>query len=435
MSQFLVHGIREPVPGPRWTRLFEATWPAYRAWYLREGERARPTLGTAQAALERHMPELMATWERMVKLAGGDATAARMLTLYDPPRFLPGCSQAVLTGPTPILVRNYDYHPDLWERVVYSTAFTGRRVIGTSDCLWGLLDGMNDAGLVISLAFGGRKGAGSGFGIPLVVRYLLETADTVERAVDTLTGLPVNMAYNLTLLDRHAEAATVFVAPGAEPQRFDLRAATNHRATVPEDLAHARSFRSVERQQVLLALLDRQPDPTALIAAFLQAPLHNTAYDRGFGTLYTAAYRPKDAAVDYIWPGSTWRRGFDSPDSTRTVILPAPSDTHIDPDKTPPRAQPDAADARTGDQDTMCSREDLTHVTPDELAVLAETTIAELAARADPAAFAHLLQLTRIVGESVGASARTMAGQSSWAGVGDIARVSRQSAWERWRTP
>jgi predicted choloylglycine hydrolase len=54
---------------------------------------------------------------------------------------------------------NYDYGLDLFERVVYSSAFTGRRVLGTSDCLWGLLDGMNDAGLGVSLAFGGRPGS------------------------------------------------------------------------------------------------------------------------------------------------------------------------------------------------------------------------------------------------------------------------------------
>jgi len=30
-----VHGVREATPGPRWRGLFEATWPAYRAWYLR----------------------------------------------------------------------------------------------------------------------------------------------------------------------------------------------------------------------------------------------------------------------------------------------------------------------------------------------------------------------------------------------------------------
>ena len=42
---------------------------------------------------------------------------------------------------------------------------------------------MNDAGLAVSLTFGGRRALGTGFGIPLVVRYLLETCATVERGL------------------------------------------------------------------------------------------------------------------------------------------------------------------------------------------------------------------------------------------------------------
>ena len=315
------YGIREPQPGPRWRALFDATWAGYRSWYLREGDRARPTLRVSRQMLNRHMPELVPTWERLVELADGDETAARMLTVYDPPRFLPGCSQAVLTGAEPLLVRNYDYRPDLCERVVYSSAFSGRRVLGSSDCLWGLLDGMNDAGLVISLTFGGRPGSAPGFGIPIVVRYLLEVAETVADVTSVLDRLPVNMAYNLTVLDRNADVATVFIAPGADPEVSRHRVATNHRGTVPDWPEHARTFRSVERRQTLLDILAGRPEPESFVAAFLRRPLYNTAYAQGFGTMYTAVYRPQIGVVDYRWPGSTWRRGFDSPDGTHTATL------------------------------------------------------------------------------------------------------------------
>lgn len=53
---FTLHGIREERPGPRWRALFDATWPAYRAWYLRDGDAARPDLATARARLAEHMP-------------------------------------------------------------------------------------------------------------------------------------------------------------------------------------------------------------------------------------------------------------------------------------------------------------------------------------------------------------------------------------------
>jgi predicted choloylglycine hydrolase len=428
MSELLFYGIREAMPGPRWRKLFQATWPGYRAWYLREGDHARPTLATSQRMLQRHMPELVPTWERLVDLTGGDETAARMLTLYDPPRFLPGCSQAAFGRPQPMLVRNYDYHPDLCERVVYSSAFTGRRVIGSSDCLWGLLDGMNDAGLVISLTSGGRQRGATGFAIPLVVRYLLETAETVQEVVDALNRVPVNMAYNLTLLDQRSDAATLFVQPGAAPELFSHRAATNHRGTVPDDPVHARSLRSVERQHALFNLLEKDPDLATAVAAFLKPPLYNTAYTRGFGTMYTVAYRPTQGVVDYVWPGSTWRRHFDSPDGVHTAVYRNGLGYTHDPDPpglTGPLPGPESS--------AMYSRKDLARATTDELAELAEAAVEALAKRADPAAFEHLLRLVRITGECVGVAARTMAEQTSWAGVADIAGTTRQAAWERWR--
>jgi predicted choloylglycine hydrolase len=434
-------GIREPTPGEQWRALFEATWSSYRAWYLGDGDLARPRLDVARRQLGSHMPELVPTWERLVELADGDETAARMLTLWNPPAFLPGCSQAVLTGDTPALVRNYDYRPDLCERVIYSSEFTGRRVLGMSDCLWGLVDGMNDAGLAVSVAFGGRRGAGEGFGIPLVVRYLLEVAETVAEVRTVLSGLPVNMAYNITVLDRNADAATIFVAPGTEPEVFRLHAATNHRGTSPEDPEHARAFHSVQRQQALLHSLEHQPEVDALVAEFLTPPLYTTAYERGFGTMYTAVYRPGEGVADFVWPTSTWRRSFDTPSGTRVVALGRPHDggdasrrtgdrgpvgtferVQTGLDEQEGRAQARGVTSRTGVPDR----------TPDELAHMARAAIAGLARSDDPAAFAHLLELSQQVGECLGVSARNLASGRSWSGVADLAGTTRQAAWARW---
>jgi predicted choloylglycine hydrolase len=316
-----VYGINEPTPGPRWKALFEATWPAYRSWYLRDGDGARPDLGAATAALRRHMPELVPTYERLVELAGGDDVAARMLTMWNAPAFLPACSQAVLPGPTPLLCRNYDYSPDLWEQTIYTSAFTGRKVIGTGDCLWGLLDGMNDAGLVVSLTFGGRPGAGAGFAIPLVVRYLLEVARTAGEARELLRGLPIAMSYNLTVVDAASAAFTAFVAPGQQVEFSESPVATNHHGLIPEFADRARSLRSVPRLDRLAELVAADPTPNELVAAFQADPLYNREYSRAFGTLYTALYRPAEGVVDYVWPDVTWRRGFDDGDGTRTVLL------------------------------------------------------------------------------------------------------------------
>ena len=316
-----VYGINESTPGPAWKALFDVTWPAYRAWYLADTASSRPDLATAMAMLARHMPELLPTYRHLVALAGNDEVAARMLTLWDAPPFLPACSQAVLTAPEPVLCRNYDYSPELWERTVYCSAFTGRKVIGTGDCLWGLLDGMNDAGLVISLTYGGRPGSGTGFAIPLVVRYLLEVADTTAQARELLRGLPIAMSYNLTMVDASGDAGTAFVAPGQESEFTVAAVATNHHGSTPECPERAARFASVQRLERLSALVAEELGPEALAAAFQTAPLYNDEYDRAFGTLYTAVYRPAEQVVEYHWPTGVWRRGFDDPGDTRQIVL------------------------------------------------------------------------------------------------------------------
>jgi predicted choloylglycine hydrolase len=304
--------IEELEPGPRWQASFEAMWPAYRSWYLKEGEDARPSLSECRDRLEEHMPELVPTYERLVELAGGDELAARFLSLYRPPGFVVGCTQAAWTRDNaPVLVRNYDYPATRAEGIVYSTAWTGRRVIGMSDCLWGLLDGVNDAGLAVSLTFGGRRVVGEGFGIPVVIRYLLETCETVAEAQEALARLPVHAAQNVTLLDRSGALGTACLSPDRDPEIGPVPAATNHQREDdwPDYAAAVRTF---ERERYVLDLLE-QPEMTRddFIRAFLEPPLYSTAFSSGFGTIYTAAYHPAEGRADYLWPDFTLSQTFD----------------------------------------------------------------------------------------------------------------------------
>ena len=333
-----VFGINEPVPGPRWQALFAATWPAYRRWYLQRDVRARPSLQLARDMLGTHMPELVSTYDAIVQLAeesgtsatepgigvagaGVDDVAARMLTLWDPPRFLPGCSQAVISEPEIAVCRNYDYSPELWERVLYSSRFTGRAVIGNSDCLWGLIDGMNDDGLVVSLSFGGRRGSGPGFAVSLVVRYLLEVATSTAEAREILTRMPVAMAYNLTMVDADKNVLTAYVAPGRAAEFSSSPIATNHRGEIPDSIEHAERYASVQRRDCLAELLDQRPSGDDLVEAFLRPPLYSTHYWRAFGTVYTALYRPAQGSVQLSWPDRRWIRRFDDPDDTFDIVL------------------------------------------------------------------------------------------------------------------
>jgi len=313
---FEFQAVAEPQPGPQTAARFEATWPAYRRWYLRDGDAARPSYPVVRDALHAHMPELVPAWERIVALVGGGDLAARMLSLYDPPPLVTGCSQAVFGT---LLVRNYDFDPMLLEGVIARTELT-RPVIGMSDCIWGLLDGVNDAGLSMSLAFGGRRATAPGFAMPLVVRYLLECCDTTGEAVSTLARLPVQASYNLTILDRAGEAATAHVAPDRPLSIGQTVVATNHQHVVewPE---HAEAVRSEERERHMLDLIERGD---LAVERFLEPPLYSTDYDDGFGTLYTAAYVPADAAVEYRWPGLTWRQSCAAfEEGIRAVRLPS----------------------------------------------------------------------------------------------------------------
>ncbi|MDQ6946377.1 MAG: C45 family autoproteolytic acyltransferase/hydrolase [Actinomycetota bacterium] len=301
--------VQETTPGSKLSGLFGEFWPSYRAWYLRDGDNARPTLAEARDALQRYMPELLPIWQRLIVACKADEIAATMLTMFDPPAIVRGCSQVVLPG-DPVLLRNYDFDAKLFDAVVLCTDFEGRGVIGTADQLWGLVDGINDAGLAASLTFGGRPEVGRGFGIPIVMRYLLQTCTRVSAAVQALRRIPIHLSYNVTMVDDEGDHATVFVGPDREPEVVADRATTNHQDRVFWP-AHAEWTRSVERLEALESIVAAPPPGAeAVAAAMMRPPLRSMDYDGGFGTLYTAVYRPKSGSVSYHWPKSTWRFSF-----------------------------------------------------------------------------------------------------------------------------
>ena len=322
-----VHAFQELQPGPRWQALFEALWPAYRDWFLREGDAARPGYVECRRALHEHLPELVPTWEALTELAGGGDVAARMLSGWTPPRFVSGCSQLAWAAPDgPVLVRNYDYAASQFEGVVASTGYAGRRVIGTTDLLWGLLDGINDAGLAVSITFGGRRQHGRGFGIAVVVRYLLQTCETAEQVARTLARLPLHFSYNVTGLDAAGTCLTTFVRPDRPALIKPQPQATNHQEEMewPE---YGLATRSVEREQRLCALLAEHTHMTVedAVAAFHTSPLYGSRFREGYGTLYTAVLQPARGCVEYRWPGVAWRHSLaDFEAGQRTVLLRSP---------------------------------------------------------------------------------------------------------------
>ncbi len=248
--------VREPEPGPRWQGLFDEFWPAYERWFRKEGDSARPSYLACARAMRTYLPKLVPAWEALVDLAGGGDASARFLSQWRPPAIIAACSQALWTrGEDVALVHNYDYAPRLCDGIVLLSAWTRPRVIATTDCLIGALDGMNEDGLAIALAFGGRPAVGEGFAAPMIVRGVLETCATTADAVRMLERVPVYMTYTFAVLDRAGHGATVHAAPDRPAVVTDARSSTNHQQGV-EWPRYARATDTVRRAEHLRACLE-----------------------------------------------------------------------------------------------------------------------------------------------------------------------------------
>ena len=315
--------VSEATPGPRWQALFAEAWPGYESWFLKEGDAKRPTVAESTRMLRRYLPELVPIYEQLVELAGGRDRQARLLSLWCPTPYISGCSQLVWPAARPrLLVRNYDYAPALCDAVVLATRWDRRTVVVSSDCLWGAVDGINSDGLAVSLAYGGRTVVGPGFGIPLVLRYVLERCSAVAEAIEVLTHVPINMAYNVTVLDAEGAFATVVLAPDRAPEVRPLAIATNHQEpSSGERTAHADATQTFEREAFLGERLADPDEPEArLIERFLEPPLYSTRWAAGYGTLYTAVYRPATRDVELRWPGQRLALGCDAPVDAELAI-------------------------------------------------------------------------------------------------------------------
>jgi predicted choloylglycine hydrolase len=317
--------VSEAAPGPKWHRIFALSWPGWREWQRRKMTGEGPRLTKCERALGRYMPELLPIWRRMVDLTDENEAAARFLSFWCPPRYLVGCSQAVLIdNQGPLLIRNYDLDPALSEATILHSAWTGRLVMAAVEGIAGAADGINESGLAASLTFGGRINVGRGFGIPLIVRYLLETCSDTQEAVEALRSVPCHMAYNVTVVDRSAKFATVYLSPDRPAVVTADAATTNHQRCV-EWPAHARRSRTVERKDFLTDLLAKpRPSGEQVLAAFLAPPLFSTKYAEGFGTVYTTLYRPGERSMALHWKGQhQWEKTITAfCEDQRTVVYP-----------------------------------------------------------------------------------------------------------------
>ena len=333
MLPFTFRALEELEIGPKWQAVFEEKWPHYRAWFLREGEAARPSYATSVRMLRAHMPELMPAYERFVDLAGGGDLAARMLSLYRPPPYLAACSQGAWTR---------DGHPARAELRLRAVAVRGarsghtrlleKRVIGMSDCLWGLLDGMNDDGLAVSLTFGGRRVLGDGFGIPIVLRYLLETCTTVDEARAALARLPYSLSHNLTVVDAEGRVPDGVPLAGPRADLPDLPGGhepPGHRGVAGAGPRHAHDRaraggRAAPRRS---SMDDGRRSPMRSCARRCSRPPTRTGSARCTPPRTTST----DGVAEIRWPTDAWRESFETfTEAEHTEVLAEPAFTDVD---------------------------------------------------------------------------------------------------------
>ncbi len=318
MAQMTFDAVEEAAPGPKWAARWQRSWPAYEAWFRARGGDQGPSRAACRAALRLHMPELLPVYDRLVGIAGGSDRAARFLSTWCPPRYLGGCSVAAVAGRKHVrLVRNYDLSPELNEGLLLCTRWTGRPVMGMSEFLWGLSDGINAAGLAVALAYGGRSETAPGFGITTILRYVLETCDTVDQAVEVLRRVPSHMAYNVVLADAHRNTASVEMQPGGGLRRMPHAVATNHQSG-QHPAERPRFTRTFERHAFLRKM---RAGPRKLRGAFLKPPLLQDRHAEGFGTLFTAEYDPRAGAMTLLWGKEAWAQSFEAFEEGRRVIV------------------------------------------------------------------------------------------------------------------
>lgn len=308
--------ITDDGSGQQLKSAFDQRWPAYAEWLLNaERQKALPREDVCLRQLREHMPKLVPTLDRLLGILGAREHLVQFLCLYNPPTFIAGCSQAVWKRESEIaLIRNYDFPQSRWDGLQLYSHWNSTGVIAMTDCIWGVLDGINEHGLAVSLSFGGKLIVGDGFGITLVLRYILEFCENCDQAEAFLQRVPIALAYNIVLSDRNMKHAVVSVGPGQRATSTQLLCATNHQKEHSAESNLDILSDSNARLQFLAArLADSKESLDHFLRLFQQPPLYRkVGENRGWGTLYTASYHPHSGVALIQWPKYQLKQSFEN---------------------------------------------------------------------------------------------------------------------------
>jgi predicted choloylglycine hydrolase len=164
------------------------------------------------------------------------------------------------------------------------------------------------------------------------MRYLLQVARDVDEALAVLARVPVQLAYNIALIDNGGRAAIARVSPD-RPLQVAPGLCAGNRQGATEWPEHAVFCGTEEREQAMLCALEEQQAPLpVLVEQFLSPPLQRPTGEHTWGTVYAAAYDVDALTLDLMWPGETWPMSlaaFTEGERVRPTWLAPPPTEHV----------------------------------------------------------------------------------------------------------
>jgi len=149
--------------------------------------------------------------------------------------------------------------------------------------------------------------------VTLLLRYMLEQCADVPQALEAVAAVPVNLSYNIALVDASGQAALVRVAPDRAPVIDHGGVCAGNRQGATEWPEHAASTGTELREAVLAdALADPAMTVDRLEQVFLSEPVQREPAEHTWGTVYTARYDTRERSVRLLWPDDVWTVRMDT---------------------------------------------------------------------------------------------------------------------------
>lgn len=229
-----------------------------------------------QAALEWPLEEILAEF-------GG----------YRVPYNKSGCS--IATG-SDYLIRNYDYHPKTYEGryLLFQPTDGGLATAAPSQRITGRMDGINEAGLAMGYNFMNRKKPGAGFICCMIGRFILETCETGQEAIQLLKSIPHRHSFSYVVYDLTGETFIIEASPREVVVRSSIRC-TNHFEEQKRENRH----HLIDSQRRLAVLEESQQQELSVKEAYAlfnnnDKGLFSDLYESWAGTIHTSVYFPND---------------------------------------------------------------------------------------------------------------------------------------------